>query len=202
MMIPTFSKSWRQFLYHARHADAEVAPLASPRPGSTSTIATSTPRRTLCGKLISTHTLQDEGERAVAARCAAASNRLLGPRLEHHVEGTLGRPSDLTEAALLQDLGKLRLASLRAEGLADLLRERGRHADHGRCVVVEPADRVTDIVGRIVGGDRLDDHPGAARLQQASHVLGATLGISHVVQAVEHGDEVEVALDNVLGARI
>jgi len=59
MMIPTFSKSWRQLLYHARHADAEAASLASPRPGSTSTIATSTPRRTLYGKIISTRTLQD-----------------------------------------------------------------------------------------------------------------------------------------------
>ncbi len=56
---PDVSKSWRQLLYHARHADAEAAPLASPRPGSTSTIATSTPRRTLYGKIISTRTLQD-----------------------------------------------------------------------------------------------------------------------------------------------
>ncbi len=63
-----------------------------------------------------------EGERAVAARYAAARNRLLGPRLEHHVEGTLGRPSDLTEAALLQNLGKLRLASLRAEKQVGQLR--------------------------------------------------------------------------------
>ena len=71
------------------------------------------------------------------------------------------------EARALQHLGELRLARLRAQRFADFLGERGRDADHGRGVVVEPADRVGDIVAGLVAGDRLDDHPGAVGLQDA-----------------------------------
>ena len=95
-----------------------------------------------------------------------------------------------------------RLAGLGAQRLADLLGQRRRHADHRRGVVVEPADRIADIVGRPVGGDRLDQHPGAVGLQQLAHVPGAAARIAHVVQAVEHGDEVEVALGDLLGPAV
>src|SRR5215471_14005204 len=49
--------------------------------------------------------------------CAITRNnrkQILWPRLEHHVEGTLGGSPNVTEAALLQHLGRLRLPGLRA----------------------------------------------------------------------------------------
>ena len=110
---------------------------------------------------------------------------------------SVGAPH-VAEAARGDDLAQLRLAGLRAERRADLLRQRGRHADHRRAGIVEPADRV-QIVLQAVAGHRLDDHPGAVRLQRLADMRGRAGRIAHVVQAVEEGHQVEVRCRIILG---
>src|SRR6266404_1506544 len=69
----------------------------------------------------------------------------------------------------------------------------------GCSIVVESADGIAEIGRWMVGRNRLDDHPRAARLQQLAYMLCAAARIAHVVQTVEHGDEIEVAVGDVLG---
>src|SRR4051812_37087341 len=52
----------------------------------------------------------------------------LGTRLEDHVDRRLGRAAHAREAGLGQHAAQARLAGLRAEREADLLRARRRHA--------------------------------------------------------------------------
>ncbi len=59
------------------------------------------------------------------------------------------------------------------------------------------ADRV-EIVRKRIPGHRLDHHPCAAVLQRPLDMSRCGLGIAHVVQAVEAGDQVEVAPVEVL----
>ena len=84
------------------------------------------------------------------------------------------------------------LAGLGAEGQAHLLGERGRRAQQRRERVVGAPDRV-EVVLDAVAGLRLDDHPGAPRGERRVHVTGRADRIAHVVQAVEHGDQVVLA---------
>src|SRR3954467_2456098 len=95
------------------------------------------------------------------------------PRFQHHIERTLGGATDPTEATFLQPLGWAWLSGLSAECFADFLGHRGRHADHRRCIIVETADRIADVVGRIIRGNRLDDHPGTPVVKQTPHTRGA-----------------------------
>jgi len=44
------------------------------------------------------------------------------------------------------------------------------------------------------------NHPSAVCFQQLAYVLRAPAWIAHVVQAIEHGDEIEVTVSDVLGA--
>src|SRR5689334_6607933 len=64
------------------------------------------------------------------------------PRLEYHIEWRICGPPDRGEAAGGDDLAQLCLAGLSAERNADLLRQRGRNADHCGCSIVQTADRV------------------------------------------------------------
>jgi hypothetical protein len=105
----------------------------------------------------------------------------------------------MAEATLFEHLGQPRFSRLGAQSLPDLLGERRGHADHGRSIVVESADGIADIGRWMVGRNRLDDHPRAARLQQLAYMLCAAARIAHVVQTVEHGDEIEVAVGDAFG---
>ena len=83
------------------------------------------------------------------------------------------------------DLAQARLAGLRAEPEADLLRQRGGRADQRRGAVVDAADRV-EVVLDLVAGERLDDQPRAVVVERAEHVARSADRVAHVVQAVEH----------------
>jgi hypothetical protein len=76
--------------------------------------------------------------------CAPATitARVLRSRLQNHVEGRLRRAPDALEAARADNLAKPCLAGLRTERRTDLLRQRGRHADHRRTRIIKSADRV------------------------------------------------------------
>src|SRR5205807_10380055 len=80
---------------------------------------------------------RDAPARAGAARAGAnlAGDDPLGPRLQDEVERRLGRAPHAREATLFEHLCEARLAGLGAEREADLLRERGGRADHGRGAV-------------------------------------------------------------------
>ena len=71
--------------------------------------------------------------------------------------------------AVRQHLAQPRLAGLRAERRADLLRERRLRADQRRHRVEEPADRVQVLLD-VVAGERLDQQPGAVRAERLAHV--------------------------------
>jgi hypothetical protein len=45
-------------------------------------------------------------------------------------------------------------------------------------------------------GDGFYDHPCTVRLQKCTHVRCATSRVAHVVQTIEHGDEIEMIFDN------
>ena len=102
-------------------------------------------------------------------------------------------PSRITSAKPL-------FAGLRAERRADFLVQRGRHADTGREGVEDAPDRV-EIVGQAVAGHRLDQHQRAVGLQRLARMRGRADRIAHVVQGVEHGDEIEADAREVLRAR-
>ena len=55
--------------------------------------------------------------------------------------------------------------------------------------VVDPAHRV-EVLRQRVAGQRLDDQPGAVRVDRLPDVPGRADRVAHVVQAVEGGDEV------------
>ena len=95
------------------------------------------------------------------------------------------------------DVADPRLARLRPEREADLLGQRRRRAQQRREPVERPPHRVQvvlDAVARV----RLDDHPRPIRRERRANVPGCADRVAHVVQAVEHRDEV-VALAAVPG---
>lgn len=55
------------------------------------------------------------------------------------------------------------------------------------------------VFRRMVARNRLNDHPGSVLLENAAHMLGAPSRITHVVKAIETGDEVEVSVSYFLG---
>ena len=67
----------------------------------------------------------------------------------------------------------------------------GRHADVGRARIVDAPDRV-EVVGEAVARHRLDQHQRAVGLQRLADMRDRADRIAHVVQRVEHGDEVVV----------
>ena len=75
-----------------------------------------------------------------------------------------------------------------------------RGAQQGREAVQGPSERV-EVVLHPVAGHRLDDHPGAVGRQGLADVPGGADGIAHVVEAVEHGDEVISAARERVGRR-
>ena len=59
--------------------------------------------------------------------------------------------------------------------------------------IVDAADRI-EIVREAVAGLRLDQHQRAVRLQGLSDVRDRADRIAHVVQRIEHGDEIVVRI--------
>src|SRR6266487_762525 len=112
----------------------------------------------------------------------------LQPGLQYHVEGRFGGAADAFKAALHDYLLETRLACLRAERKANLLRERGRGTDNGRCRIKQCTERV-EIVFEPVVGERLDNHPGAVWRQRRTDVTRRAGRVAHVVKAIEKADE-------------
>jgi hypothetical protein len=100
-----------------------------------------------------------------------------------------GCAPEAREARVAHDLRDSRFAGLSAERESDLLGTRGGRTDHRRGGVEDPADRVQVVFEPIVR-ERLDDHERAAGRQRVAHVSRCTDRISHVVQTVEHCDQV------------
>ena len=75
-------------------------------------------------------------------RCTASGqDERLFPRLQHQIERRLRGAAETRQTALPRDLAQPRFAGLRAERKADLLRHRGRRADHGRCRIEQASHR-------------------------------------------------------------
>src|SRR5205823_3245083 len=102
--------------------------------------------------------------------------------------GLLG-PAEPAEPGLRRDLADGFLPGLGTQGIAAGLRAGGRHADVRGERVVDPAHRV-EVIRQRVAGQRLDDQPGAVRVERLPDVPGRADRVAHVVQAVEGGDEV------------
>ena len=98
----------------------------------------------------------------------------------------------------LEHRAELRLAGLRAEREADLLRERRRRTDERRHRVEEPADRI-QVVLDAVAGERLDEEPGAVRCERLADVARGADRVAHVVQAIEARDQVVAGAGKRLG---
>src|SRR5229473_5677079 len=122
----------------------------------------------------------------------------LQPGLQHHVEGRFGGAPDAFKAALHDYLLETRLACLRAERKANLLRERGRRANHRRCGIKQCTDRV-EVVFELIVGERLDDHPGGVRRQCLADVTRGARRVAHVVKTIEEADEVKSPGREILG---
>src|SRR6202011_2053128 len=84
-------------------------------------------------------------------------------------------------------------ASLACAGRrTDLLRQRGRHADHHRTRVIK-VGRPVQIVFEAVACHRLDDHPRAVRLWRLSHAPARRPGRPYRpcrAETVEEGGEI------------
>jgi hypothetical protein len=99
------------------------------------------------------------------------------------------RSAEASEAGSLDDVVNPGFSGLRAEGQADLLRQRAGRAQVVREGVVGAPERV-EVLLNGVARKRLDDHPGAVRGQRLADVAGGADRVAHVVQAIEHGDQV------------
>src|SRR5207245_3994123 len=95
-------------------------------------------------------------------------------------------PAEPAEPGLRRDLADGFLSGLGTQRVAAGLRTGGRHADERGERVVDPAHRV-EVLRQRVAGQRLDDQPGAVRVERLPDVPGRADRIAHVVQAVERG---------------
>ena len=102
------------------------------------------------------------------------------------------------ETGLFEHVLQPLLSCLGAQREPYFLRHGSRTADESREPVEDPADRI-EIVGEIVMGEGLDQHEGAVGVERPADMGGGALGVAHVVQAVEAGDEVVVVAGIVLG---
>ena len=100
---------------------------------------------------------------------------------QDQVERGLGGAAHAREAAVAQHRGDARLAGLRAEAGAALLRQRARRADERREAGVDVPDRGQVLLDR-VAGERLDDEAGAVAAQRRA---GAGGGGGRVAEVVE-----------------
>src|SRR4029079_4965285 len=74
-----------------------------------------------------------------------------GARLEDEVERGLRGPAEPGEARVQHHLTDRGLAGLCPQGVPAALRQRVGHAEEGREVVVDPADRVQVVRDRVAG---------------------------------------------------
>src|SRR2546421_3860769 len=107
-------------------------------------------------------------------RCLAMSNA----SFQDHVEWALDGAPHLGKSTAADDVGDFRLPCLCAQSFSHLLVERGRYADHGGGVVVQPADRI-HILLDLVARERPDEHPGPVALDDYAHVRGAAARVAH-----------------------
>src|ERR1700694_5058166 len=114
----------------------------------------------------------------------------LQPGLQHQVEGRFGGAADAFKAALHDYFLETRLACLRAERKANLLRERSRRADSRRRGIKQCADRV-EVVFEPVVGEWLDNHPGAIWRQRLADVMRGAGRVAHVVKTIEEADPIK-----------
>ncbi len=116
----------------------------------------------------------------------------LRTRLVHQVERRLGDSAETRETARRSDVFDAGFAGLGAKRQPDILGKRVRCAEECRECVVRSADRV-EVLLDAVPRYRFDDQPGAVGSQRLAHVACGADRVSHVVQAVEHRDEVVAA---------
>ena len=112
----------------------------------------------------------------------------LRPRFENQVHRRVHRAAEALEARARHHRSQARLASLRTQTHAAFLRQRAGRAQQRGCRVVRAPDRIEillDAIARV----RLDDHPGAIGRQRLQHVTRSGNRVAHVVQRIEHRDE-------------
>src|SRR5437588_11708263 len=108
------------------------------------------------------------------------------PCLEDAVEGRLGGPPELCEAALLDYVAERVFGGDSAEGGAAERQRVGRAAERGGRGEGSTDD--VEVLLHGVAGHRLDDERAALSVQHFVGATGRADGVAHVVQAVEEAD--------------
>src|SRR4051795_556981 len=114
---------------------------------------------------------------------------VLGSRFEDEVHRRLAGDADAGEAGLREQVREDSWTGLRSERLRPRLGQRGRRADQGRAAVEDSADGIEVLLQPVVG-EWFDQQQGAVLVQRPPDRAGHRDGVAHVVQTVEHGDEV------------
>src|ERR1700676_865924 len=136
------------------------------------------------------HALSDRCQTRTLKKLTGLNRADLQPGLQHHVEGRFGRAADAFKAALHDYFLETRLACLRAERKANLLRERSRRADSRRRGIKQCTDRV-EVVFEPVVGEWLDNHPGAIWRQRLADVMRGAGRVAPVVKTIEEADQIK-----------
>src|ERR1700722_13829711 len=129
---------------------------------------------------------------SVRKPCPTNLERQSGARFENEIEGSLRGAPKLGKAAIHDHGAQPAFARLCAQAQTDFLRARSRCANESRGRVVDPAHRI-DVFLQPVVREWLDDHPGAVFLEGLPDVRRGADRITHVVQTVEHRDEIVIA---------
>ena len=123
------------------------------------------------------------GEPETAGR-PGNSPAFLAPGFEHHIGHRFRCAAESREPTLGHDLANAGFSGLRPERESDLLRFRGRSAEHGGSRIVQTPDRI-QVRFHIVMRERFHDHPRALRIERFIDMLRRAYRISHVVKAIE-----------------
>src|SRR5690606_7874869 len=138
--------------------------------------------------------------RTVSSGSRRLTRAFLAADLHDAVEGRLGDAGEPGEPGGGSHVVDPCRARLGAQGETDVLRQRRRRAQQRGEPVVGTSHRV-EVVLHPVAGHRLDDHPGPVRGEGAVHLFGGADRVAHVVEGVEHRDEVEATTGEGLGGR-
>ena len=115
----------------------------------------------------------------------------LRPGFVNNVEGSFGGSAEASEARRRNHFSNLRFACLRAQAQPNFLRPRTRRTQQSREGVVHSADWI-QVVFQLVVGEGLHNHPRPVFRKRLPDVLRRPNRIAHVMQAIEHGNEIVI----------
>ena len=183
VFVPAHSLPFHEVVWcHAKHCSTRASDLP-PSPPAEMVAGASRQRES---PESTRHRAPTKGPHALTI---SAPPRRLGPGFVDDIERRLGRPPKTRKACLGYDCCIHRLARLRPQTGPNLLGTRCRRADHRRCGKEHAAHGI-EVLFQISTGKRLDDHPGAIRVEHLQDMCGGTHRITHVMQAIEQCNEI------------